>query len=485
MLDTNNHMAKSIKTNYILNLVNTGSQFLFPLITLPYASRIMGPEGIGLVNFYQSIISYVILIAGLGIPMYGIKEIARVRDNKDLLSQTTLEILLLHSGLTIIAYIVIGLLVLFVPQINSNTLLFLLLSLSVLFTTIGCDWFFKGIEDFKYITIRGIVVKSIAVALLFLFVKEKDDILWYGFYCVFGTLGGNLFNFYRLNKILEVKHFNYGLERITKHIKPVFQVFIFSIVTSLYLNMNPVLLGFIKGEAAVGYYTAGLKLFSVATSIAGSLAVVMLPRASYLIAEGRSDEFRVLIQKAYNFSIGIALPLCAFFIFVSPCAIRLLFGDAFGPSIICAQVLSPIVIFLSISSLMGTQVLYPMGKIGVINNFCAIGAGIDIVLSIILVPLFAQLGTSISYSTTELSVMILSIYASRKYFTIQMFNNNVKHYVIGTVILSAGLFLLSFINLNDFIRLIIIGVTSLLLYASYLIVVKDQLMRSALSILKR
>ena len=126
-----------------------------------------------------------------------------------------------------------------------------------------------------------------------------------------------------------------------------------------------------------------------------------------------------------------------------------------------------------------------MGKISVINKYCAIGACIDIVLSLTFVPLLAQLGTSISYSLTEFSVMILSIYASRRYLIIQIFNKSIKHYIIGTAIMSTALFLFSFINLNDIIRLIILGVTSLLLYASYLIVVKDQLMRSVLFILKR
>lgn len=472
-------MVKSLKANYFFNLVNTGSQFLFPLITLPYASRIMGPEGIGLVNFYQSIISYIILIVGLGIPMYGIKAIARVRDNKAQLSQTTFEILLLHSGLTIIAYIIVALLSVYVPQINSNVFLFLLLSLSILFTTIGCDWFYKGIEDFKYITVRGIIVKSLAVIFLFTLVKDKQDIIWYGLYCVVGTLGGNIFNFVRLQKFIEVKNLEINYKKVVRHLKPVFQIFIFSVVTSLYLNMNPIILGFLKGDAAVGYYSSGLKLFSIAVSISGSLGVVMLPRVSYLLAEGKKEEFCNLTQKAYNYSLGISLPLCVLMIFLSPYAIRILCGHAFEPSIICAQIMSPIVVFLAVSSLMGTQILYPMGEIKIINKYCATGAVIDIFFSIIFVPLLAQLGTSIAYSTTELAVMFLSIIASKKFISINYLNKSVSHYIVGVIIMIVLLAILTNLQFNDFVMFAIIGTTGLLVYAVYLIIVKDQIIESA------
>lgn len=478
-------MAKSIKTNYLLNLINTGTQFLFPLITFPYATRIMGPDGIGVVNFYQSIISYVILIAGLGIPMYGIREIARVKDDKERLSQTTFEILLLHAGLTILAYVVIAMIAIYVPKINTNLSLFLLLSLSILFTTIGCDWFYKGIEDFKYITILGVVVKTLAVVFLFTFVKEKEDILWYGFYCVIGTLGGNLFNFFRLKKFVNIKSLVFNITNVLSHLKPVFQVFIFSVVTSLYLNMNPVILGFLKGDAAVGYYTSGLKLFTIATSISGSLGMVMLPRISYLIAEGKKNETSVLIQKAYDFSLGVSLPLCVFLVFASPYAIRLLCGTAFEPSIICAQVMSPIVIFLAISSLMGTQILYPLGEIKTINKYCAVGAIVDILLSFFLVPLFSELGTSIAYTSTEMTVMLLSVIASRRFVSIRFVNNNIRHYLIASFLLLLSLFAVSFLSFSSLVMLAIVCITSLFIYVGFLILVKDQIVDSALSIIKK
>lgn len=470
-------MAKSIKTNYILNLINTGTQFLFPLISFPYVSRIMGPDGIGLVNFYQSIISYVILIAGLGIPMYGIKEVARVRDDKEKLSQTTFEILSLHIGLTVIAYIVVAVLAFSVPQINENVSLFMLLSLSILFTTIGCDWFYKGIEDFKYITILGIIVKTVALLFLFVFVKERQDILWYGAFCVIGTLGGNVFNFLRLRKFLNVNTGIWEKRDYSRHLKPILQIFLFSVITSLYLNLNPVILGFIKDEVAVGYYATALKIFTVIISVSSSVGTVMLPRMSYLIAGSNNNELENVAQKTYNFSLGISLPICVFLIYASPYAVRLLCGNAFDPSILCVQILAPIIVFLAISSLMGTQILYPMGEIKIINRYCAIGAALDLTLSFVLVPLLAQMGTSISYAITEFCVMLLAINAAKEKIHINILNVEIKHYLIGTVVLALLFFIITYAPFNDIIMLLILCIVGVVVYLFLLLLFKDPIIQ--------
>ena len=193
-------MAQSVKVNFILNLINIGTQMLFPIITFPYVCRVIGPEGIGQVSFFQSIISYITLFTCLGIPMYAVREIARVRNDIVEMNKTAIEILLFHLLLTILGYLVVSVLCLVVPQIHDNTPLFLVLSLTILFTAFGCEWFYQGIEDFKYITIRGLVVKFVSLGLLFVFVKTKEDLIYYGLYTVFGILGGNIFNFIRLRR---------------------------------------------------------------------------------------------------------------------------------------------------------------------------------------------------------------------------------------------------------------------------------------------
>lgn len=145
----------------------------FPLLTFPYASRIMMADGIGHVNFYQSIISYISLLSCIGIPMYAVREIAKVRNDKEVRERTTVEILLLHTLLTVLGYLAVAIIANTVAEVKVDIPLFLILSLTIFFTAIGCEWFYQGIEDFKYITIRGLIVKVFSVLLLFLFVRTQ------------------------------------------------------------------------------------------------------------------------------------------------------------------------------------------------------------------------------------------------------------------------------------------------------------------------
>lgn len=382
-------MAQSVKVNYILNLINTGTQMLFPLITFPYVCRVIEADGIGQINFFQSIISYISLFTCLGIPMYAIREIARDRSDVVQMNRTAMEILLLHSMLTLVGYAIVAILCLTVPQIQVNIPLFLILSLTIFFTAIGCEWFYQGIEDFKYITIRGLIIKTVSVVLLFIFVKSKTDLLYYGCYTVFGVLGGNIFNFFRLRKYIHRENIIFSELHIKRHVKPVLKVFSFSVVTSIYLQLNTVLLGFLKNALAVGYFAAATKVMQMLLMMSSCLGSVMMPRASHLIAENKEDEFNRLIQKSYDFTLAIALPMTIGLIFCAPSLITALCGVKFEHSILPSQIIAPIILMVAISNVFGIQVLFPKGKINIVTLCCDIGAVADLILNLCLIPFFS------------------------------------------------------------------------------------------------
>lgn len=432
-------MSLSVKTNYILNLINTGTQMLFPLITFPYACRVIEADGIGQVNFFSSIIGYISLFTCLGIPMYAIREIARDRNDVVKMNRTAIEILLLHALLTIAGYLVVTLLCLTVPQIRADIPLFLVLSLTIFFTAIGCEWFYQGIEDFKYITIRGLIVKVVSVVLLFLLVKTKDDLLYYGVYSVIGILGGNIFNFIRLRKYIHRKNIIFSELNISHHIKPVLQVFSFNVVVSVYLQLNPVLLGFIKDALAVGYFTAATKIMQVVMKLSSCLGAVMLPRTSNLIAEHKEKEFNALIQKSYDFTIAISLPLTCGLLFAAPYIIKVLCGHEFIPATLASQIIAPIILMVGISNVMGIQVLYPKGKIKTVIHCCLIGAVVDLVLNICLIPAFSYNGTAIAYLCAEISTMASMYIIAKTHIPIRFLKRCHVDYFLGSVLMTATL----------------------------------------------
>ena len=478
-------MAQSVKVNYILNLINTGTQMLFPLITFPYVCRVIEADGIGQINFFQSIISYISLFTCLGIPMYAIREIARDRSDVVQMNRTAMEILLLHSMLTLVGYAIVAILCLTVPQIQVNIPLFLILSLTIFFTAIGCEWFYQGIEDFKYITIRGLIIKTVSVVLLFIFVKSKTDLLYYGCYTVFGVLGGNIFNFFRLRKYIHRENIIFSELHIKRHIKPVLKVFSFSVVTSIYLQLNTVLLGFLKNALAVGYFAAATKVMQMLLTMSACLGSVMMPRASHLIAENREDEFNRLIQKSYDFTLAIALPMTIGLIFCAPSLITALCGVKFEHSILPSQIIAPIILMVAISNVFGIQVLFPKGKINIVTLSCGIGAVADLILNLCLIPFFSYIGTSIAYLGAEVATTVSMYFIGRKYIPIIYFKKSHLTYALGCIVMAFALYGLSLLQLPTLTILLLQGCCGVLAYFIILCICKDEMLVQILLKIKR
>ena len=478
-------MAQSVKVNYILNLINTGTQMLFPLITFPYVCRVIEADGIGQINFFQSIISYISLFTCLGIPMYAIREIARDRSDVVQMNRTAMEILLLHSMLTLVGYAIVAILCLTVPQIQVNIPLFLILSLTIFFTAIGCEWFYQGIEDFKYITIRGLIIKTVSVVLLFIFVKSKTDLLYYGCYTVFGVLGGNIFNFFRLRKYIHRENIIFSELHIKRHVKPVLKVFSFSVVTSIYLQLNTVLLGFLKNALAVGYFAAATKVMQMLLTMSACLGSVMMPRASHLIAENKEDEFNRLIQKSYDFTLAIALPMTIGLIFCAPSLITALCGVKFEHSILPSQIIAPIILMVAISNVFGIQVLFPKGKINIVTLCCGIGAVADLILNLCLIPFFSYIGTSIAYLGAEVATTVSMYFIGRKYIPIIYFKKSHLTYALGCIVMAFALYGLNLLQLPTLTILLLQGCCGVLAYFIILCICKDEMLVQILSKIKR
>lgn len=478
-------MAQSVKVNYILNLINTGTQMLFPLITFPYVCRVIEPDGVGQVIFFQSIISYISLFTCLGIPMYAIREIARDRSDVVQMNRTAMEILLLHSMLTLVGYAIVAILCLTVPQIQVNIPLFLILSLTIFFTAIGCEWFYQGIEDFKYITIRGLIIKTVSVVLLFIFVKSKTDLLYYGCYTVFGVLGGNIFNFFRLRKYIHRENIIFSELHIKRHVKPVLKVFSFSVVTSIYLQLNTVLLGFLKNALAVGYFAAATKVMQMLLTMSACLGSVMMPRASHLIAENKEDEFNRLIQKSYDFTLAIALPMTIGLIFCAPSLITALCGVKFEHSILPSQIIAPIILMVAISNVFGIQVLFPKGKINIVTLCCVIGAVADLILNLCLIPFFSYIGTSIAYLGAEVATTVSMYFIGRRYIPIIYFKKSHLTYALGSIVMAFALYGLSLLQLPALTILLLQACCGVLAYFIILCICKDEMLVQILSKIKR
>lgn len=466
-------MAKSIKTNYIFNLIITVSSLLFPLITFPYASRVIQAENIGLVHFYQGILSYVSLFTCLGIPIYAIREIARVRDDEKKMNITSVEIISLHAILTVIGYLVICILGLTVDRIAENLPLYSLLSLSVILTTIGCEWFYQGIEDFKYIAIRGIIFKVLSVIALFALVHSKEDLMEYALATILGTVGSNIINFIRLRKYIKKSLFSIKELHPMRHLIPAIKVFALNLVISIYVNLDSVMLGFLSTNAAVGYYTAATKLTKLLLGIVASLQTTMIPRLSSLSQKASMDEFNALIQKVVDFVVTISLPLAVGLAAMAPVLIHLFCGNDYEPAVLTLQIISPIIFMISMSGIPCFQILYPLGHETIAILSTATGAVINFSLNWLLIPTLAENGAALATVIAETIVAITMFFYGRKYINVKKYDIHYVNCFIGTILMGFALWFLSSLTLSDWANLVVMPVVGASIYAAYLFVNKD------------
>lgn len=461
----------SIKRNFVLNLSNTITALLFPLVTFPYASRILFAEGIGRVQFFLSIIDYIALCTALGIPLYAVREIARVRDDAVLRSKTTTEILLLHALLTLAGYAVVLLLAFTVAKIEVDVPLFLLLSSTLFFNAIGVAWFYQAIEDFKYITIRSLIVRIVSLVALFVFVKDKDDLFYYATILVIANVGGNIFNFFRLRKYL--LFISWKELNLWKHLKPALRIFVLNLMISIYVNLDSIMLGFLKNEQAVGFYTAATRVTKAVIGLVSSLGMVLLPRFSNMISNRQLKDFRTLADKAISLILCLCLPMATGIIFMSKPIIKLFCGPDFPPSILTLQLIAPTIFFIGLSGILGMQILYPQGKEKLVIIATGTGAVINFTLNYLLIPRYFQYGAAISTSIAELSVLVVIILIGKKFLPIRFISRQNLQYFLGTLLITAFLFLINHLRLDDYLKLLIGIPVSVVFYCLYLYGRKD------------
>ena len=455
---------RSVKFNLIMNAILTLSGFIFPLITFPYVSRILLPEGTGKVDFATSVISYFSLFATLGVPTYGIRACAKVRDNKTELSRVVQELLIINLSLTLVVYIMYIWAVINVDRMNSDKTLFIVMGSSILFTTLGVEWMYKGLEQYSYITIRSVLFKFAALILMFLFVHRKEDYIIYGGITIFAGVGSNFLNFINLKKYIYLRPVR--LYDFKRHVKPVIIFFAMSVATTIYTNLDKVMLGFMTTDIEVGYYGAAVKIKMILATIVSSLGPVLLPRATYYIEHDKTKEFKEIVKKSIRFVWVLSVPVTTYFILFSKESILLLSGEAYLGSVMPMQIIMPTVIFIGLTNAIGIQILVPLGKEKYVFISEVIGAIINLVINASLIPQYGAAGAAFGTLIAEFAVLVvqlLSIKNSRLYlFRKQEFWKT----VISTVILS--IICILFQNVFDNLLLTLVVTASIFFGGYYL-----------------
>ncbi len=464
-----------------MNVILKMSSFIFPLITFPYVSRVLGAVGNGKVSFATSVIYYFSMIATLGIPTYGVKICAQYREDKEKLSKTVKELLIIESLAMIVSYIIFFIALYFVPRLREEKTLMLINSATILLTVFGVEWFYQSIEQYDYITFRNLVFKIISISLMFLLVHETEDYVLYGAINVLGTVGSNILNILRLRKLVDFK--TKCTIQLSQHIRPVFMLFMLSAASMVYTSLDTTMLGFMKDDAAVGYYNAAVKLKNILVSLVTSLGTVLLPRLSNSLANKDMIAFNRLIKKSFNFVLLMSIPLTIYCIIEASDCINFLAGSGYQQAILPMQLISIAIIFIGLSNIIGIQILIPCGKENLTVLSTVVGAIVNIILNSILIPLYSAAGAALATTIAELSVLLVQVYFIRSHLhSMLQIQNIFKIFISGIV---ATLILLTnnyFIHIDStFLSIIETGFLFFITYGVILIITREQITQEAIN----
>ena len=420
-------------------MYNTAYQvlsLLIPLITTPYASRVFGAEGVGVQSYAHSLATVFSQFAALGVAAYGQREIARNREDKAQTSKLFWEIVLLSCVTTAISMVVW----IIVSLVEKTYTPYLLLSgFTVLAVAFDITWFFAGLEEFKFVALRNAAVKLAGVALLFLVVRSRDDLLLYVALLSASGLAGNLSMWLQLRRYLQKVPFSQL--QIFRHLKQTVIYFIPTIAATVYTVVDKAMLRFLtEGTEEIGYYEQTTKIVRMAQVVLLSINTVMSARMSYLFSVGKLEELKRKLEKSVSFILLMAVPFTLGIIGVARNFVPWFFGEGFEPVVPLLCVYSPLLLVVGISNCLGTQYLTPSGQRGRSSKGILLGAGVNVILNLLVIPVWGAAGAAVASVMAELIIMIVYAYMSREYLSIRtIWKHSGKRLVAGGVMLLAVL----------------------------------------------
>lgn len=464
---------RSVKFNVAMNFIYTVSSILFPMITFPYVTRVLLAEGNGRIAFATSVITYLTMIASLGIPTYGIRACAKIREDRHQLSKTVQELLLINTATTVLSYGAFLILLFAVPQFAEEKTLLSIMSINMVLNVIGVNWLYSALEQYAYITVRSIVFKILSIVLMFVFVKEPADYIIYGGITVFATSASNVLNFINIRKFVSLKPMP-GEYDFRQHWKPIMIFFASAAATSVYTNLDTILLGFLQNNTEVGYYNAAIKIKTILITLVTSLGTVLLPRLSNYVQKKNMTEFRRIVLLTVNFVILFAGAITVYFMIYARESILFLSGTDYESAAIPMFLLMPTVLFVGLSNITGIQILTPTGQERKVLISIVWGAAADILLNAALCPFFGASGTALAGLAAELTVLTVQCWYLRERIKahirdISLFKTAISLFTAAV----CGILLKYFLHFSPFVMLCCSAVLFFGVYAAMLFVLKE------------
>lgn len=475
-------MTKSIKKNTVYNMVKTVSSIAFPLITFPYASRVLLPEGIGKVNFGLSVVSYFALLASLGITTHAVRECALHQGDREKLGNVASEIFSINMCTTLVAYALLALTLVFFRELDEYRFLIILQSSTILLTTLGCDWLNTAMEDFKFITLRTVGFQVVSLVLLFALVHTQDDYMIYAAISVIASGGANLVNMWYRRRYCKVRLT--PRMRWRYHLAPILLLFAMMIAQTIFGNIDVTMLGLMVGDREAGICSTAHKISGVVSQLVAALAWVIMPRLSVYFAEGDYESANGLLRKVLGFNVTLGFPLAVGVLMIADDAIIAFAGQEFAASASVLRILMVgFVISLFGGSFLGNAIMLPSKNEKHFMVACILAAIVNVALNALLIPMYGAVGAAVATAACALVIFLYLLAKVDRRIHIERLGKLLLSPIAGCaaiVLVCLACFLIP----NMWIRLLVSIACSAVVYMAVMVLAENEFATEILSIAK-
>ena len=433
---------RSLKVNALINTMKTLLTLIFPLITYPYVTRILGAVNLGKVNYSNSIINYFVLLAGLGINTYAIREGGARQNNKEALLRFANEVFTINIISTCVSYALLIILYYCVPSLSEYRTLLMIQSFTIVGNTISVGWLYSIYEEYVYITVRTLAFQILSMLLLFTFVHKKEDYLIYAGITVISNVGSNILNLIHSRKLLKIGITN--KPNIKKHIKPIFVIFASSVATMIYVSSDTTMLGAMCGDYYVGLYSVASKIYGIAKQVMSAMVLVMLPRMALYISSKNSKKYEKASDSLLNTIILFTLPAIVGMICLSKNIIYIISGPEYIEAQFGLQIFSVCLLFSIIAVYLTHVVILPNKLDACLVKATVISALVNIILNWFFIPKYQMDAAAVTTLTSEIIMCIVQIFYARNIYKFRLHKSDTIKVLFGCI---AIIIVVDFVNI--------------------------------------
>lgn len=462
----------SMKRNAILNTVKQFCSLLFPLVTVPYVTRVLGSDNYGKLNWVNSVVSYFALLAGFGVSTYAVREGAGKRERGKEFSEFASEVFTINCITTMVSYLLLFITMFFWKRLNACRYLTYAHSLIIIFTTLGADWINIIFEDYQYITIRYIASHMIAIGFMFAFVKSPEDYIIYALVSVISSVGGNIFNILYIRRYVRLKiRFPYNWRR---YIVPMVILLGNSLAIITYVNTDITLLGIFKSNTDVGIYSVSTKIYAIVKQLINAVVIVSLPRLSLLLGNKKEEQYKELIDTIFNMMICLLLPAMVGVFMLSDKILLLISGKEYLEGTTSLRILCFSLGFAVMACFYQNCVMLPQKKEKKFFKATMTSCICNLVLNFIAIPMFSYNGAALTTLIAEMIVCVVCFYYSKEDTVIYVDRKSLKTVLLGCTVIMIVCCFCKKVFVNSLSVIIISILISAVLYAIIMKMTENQ-----------